>query len=92
MKPTTDWSAVCGKGDPDRVQSIRHLPTWVFHGAKDETVPIKNSRQMVDALKKIDGDVKYTVYPDAGHDSWTATYENPELYEWFLKHTRSDQP
>ena len=22
------------------------------------------------------------------HDSWTATYDNPELYEWLLKHRR----
>ena len=29
-----------------------------------------------------------TVYPDALHDSWTATYENPELYEWLLAQRR----
>ena len=80
---------ICGKGDTDKVQSIRHLPVWVFHGAKDRTVPLERSQQMVDALKKVDGNVKFTVYPDAGHDSWTATYNNPEIYEWFLKHTRS---
>ena len=28
------------------------------------------------------------VYPEAGHDSWTETYNNPELYEWCLRHTR----
>ena len=85
---------ICGKGDPASAQSIRHLPVWVFHGAKDNVVPLKESRQMVDALKKVDGNVTFTVYPEAGHDAWTATYENPELYEWFLKHTRSgnEQP
>ena len=44
---------------------------------------------MVDALKKAGNQVKFTIYPEAGHDSWTATYNNPELYEWFLQHTRS---
>ena len=29
--------------------------------------------------------IVYTVYPGAGHDVWTRTYANPELYEWFLK-------
>jgi predicted peptidase len=44
---------------------------------------------MVDALKKAGAaEVKFTVYPDAGHDSWTATYDNPELYTWLLEHTR----
>ena len=43
---------------------------------------------MVDALRKAGGDVRFTVYPDAGHDSWTATYDNPELYRWLLKQRR----
>jgi len=43
---------------------------------------------MVEALKAIDGNVKFTLYPDADHDSWTRTYDNPELYEWLLKHSR----
>ncbi|QHT67983.1 prolyl oligopeptidase family serine peptidase [Rhodocytophaga rosea] len=79
---------VCGGGDPGRVWSIRSLPIWVFHGAKDLAVPIKQSEDMVNALKKVGNDVKFTVYPEAGHDSWTETYNNPALYEWFLKHKR----
>jgi dipeptidyl aminopeptidase/acylaminoacyl peptidase len=43
---------------------------------------------MVRALKEAGADAKLTVYPDAGHDSWTATYNNPELYTWFLDHRR----
>jgi len=81
---------ICGEGSPEKAGKIKHLPVWVFHGAKDDIVPIKNSEEMVDALKKVDGNVKFTVYPDAGHDSWTATYSNPELYKWFLKHRRSE--
>jgi predicted peptidase len=79
---------ICGGGDPFRVRRLRSMPIWVFHGAKDPTVPVKMSEDMVEALKKAGGDVKFTVYPDAGHDSWTATYDNPELYTWFLEHTR----
>jgi hypothetical protein len=44
---------------------------------------------MVDALKKAGGNVKFTIYAETGHDSWTRTYEDPMLYEWFLKHRRS---
>jgi predicted peptidase len=32
--------------------------------------------------------VLFTVYPDAEHDSWTVTYQKPELYEWMLRHSR----
>ncbi len=80
---------ICGGGNPFTAQKIKHLPVWTFHGAKDKIVPISRSREMVRALKKLGNPVKFTVYPEAGHDSWTQTYENPDLYAWFLKHRLS---
>jgi acetyl esterase/lipase len=44
---------------------------------------------MVEALKRAGGNVQLTVYPEAQHDSWTETYNNPKLYEWFLSHQRN---
>ncbi len=83
---------VCGaiRADVSKVTAskIKELPIWVFHGAKDPTVPIARSEEMVKALKEAGSDVKFTVYPDAQHDSWTETYDNPELYTWFLSHKR----
>ena len=79
---------ICGGGDTTLVQTIRHIPVWVFHGAKDPVVPLQRSEEMVGALKRAGADVKFTVYPEAGHDSWTETYDNPELYEWFLTHRK----
>jgi predicted peptidase len=65
------------------------LPVWAFHGARDDIVPLLGSQQLVDALKRVGGNVRFTVYPNAMHDSWTETYNNPELYEWFLSHRRA---
>jgi len=70
-------------------RGLKTLPVWAFHGAKDNVVPIEESERMVNALKKLGAkEVKLTVYPDATHDSWTETYNNPELYEWLLSHSR----
>ncbi|KAA3609676.1 MAG: phospholipase [Calditrichaeota bacterium] len=79
---------VCGGGTPYFARKMRHIPAWVFHGAQDQVVPLKNSEEMVLALRKAGGEVKFTVYPEAGHDSWTETYNNPEFYEWFLQFER----
>ena len=68
-----------------------HLPVWVFRGAKDRVVPPERSQKMVDALKEHGGNVQLTIYPEAGHDSWTETYDNPELYDWLLKQKRGSQ-
>jgi predicted peptidase len=79
---------ICGGGKPERVVNLKNVPVWVFHGAKDPAVAIAKSEEMVNALRECGGNVKFTVYPDAGHDSWTETYNNPELYEWFLEHRK----
>ncbi|KAA3655815.1 MAG: phospholipase [Calditrichaeota bacterium] len=78
---------VCGGGTPipRTARQMSKIPAWVFHGAKDNVVPISESQKMVDALKKFDADVQFTVYPEAGHDSWTETYNNAALYDWLLK-------
>jgi predicted peptidase len=79
---------ICGGGNAATVRAIRHVPAWAFHGAKDTVVSLEASQVMVDALKACGGSVRFTVYPDAGHDSWTETYANPELYTWLLQHSR----
>ncbi len=75
---------VCGGGDSSYVCAIRNMAVWAFHGAKDDVVPYQESERMVNGLKKLKADVKFTLYPDAGHDAWTATYQNPALYDWLL--------
>lgn len=80
---------ICGGGNPDHAARIAGIPVWAFHGAKDRVVPVSQSQQMVDAVKARGGNVQFTVYPDAGHDSWTATYDNPALARWLLTHSRN---
>lgn len=72
-------------GSPERIKVLKDVPVWAFHGAKDEIVPIEMSKELVDVLRQHNGNVKFTVYPDAGHDSWTETYRNKDLYAWLLE-------
>jgi predicted peptidase len=88
---------ICGGGDPLKllladpkaIAPIRKLPVWAFHGAKDTVVKPEESQRMIDALKKSGAkEVELTIYPDAQHDSWTETYNNPKFYEWLLAHQK----
>jgi predicted peptidase len=87
---------ICGGGDilpvflagPEKRQALGTLGIWAFHGAKDMVVPLLESERMVSALKRTGHKAKLTVYPDAEHDSWTETYNNPAIYEWLLEHKR----
>lgn len=79
---------ICGGGNPEYAGKIKGTPLWVFHGEKDDVVPIQRSQTAVEAIKELNGDVQFTSYPETRHDSWTATYNNPKVYRWMLKHTR----
>jgi len=80
---------VCGGGDPAQAGRIKDLPLRVYHGAKDEAVPLARSQEMVDALKAAGAaDVELIVYPELAHDSWTPTYDDPGLYTWLLTKQR----
>jgi predicted peptidase len=82
---------ICGGGSRAMAMRLKDIPIWVFHGAKDKTVPLKESEEMVNAIRNRGGNVKLTIYPDAGHDSWTETYNNQKLYDWFLEHRKSQK-
>jgi predicted peptidase len=80
---------ICGGGDPKTARQLINLPIWAFHGDKDKTVSLTKSQAMVNAIKTAGGTkVKLTIYPGIGHNSWTKTYNNPEIYKWLLKHRR----
>lgn len=80
---------VCGGGDIAEAERLVTLPIWAFHGNKDNVVPFSESQKMVDALCNLSGDIRFTAYPECGHDAWTATYSNPEFYTWLFSHSRS---
>ncbi|KAJ3044825.1 hypothetical protein HDV00_000702 [Rhizophlyctis rosea] len=80
---------VCGGADAARVSVIKDTPVWNHHGAKDEIIPISESDEVIQALKRCGAkEVEYSIYPEAGHDSWTEAYNRIELWEWFLTHQR----
>lgn len=81
---------VCGGGNPEMAGRLRRLPIWAFHGAKDDVVPIRNMTLMTEAMARVQGDMRTTTYPEAGHDAWSATYANPEFYTWLLGHERTE--
>ncbi|WP_145664568.1 carboxylesterase family protein [Chitinophaga polysaccharea] len=92
---TWDWSSarpekfaaiipISGGGDVNRMPNLKAMPIWAFHSADDPTVNVSNTRVLVNALKALGSNVKYTEYPDGGHDAWTRTYANANVYTWLL--------
>jgi predicted peptidase len=68
----------------ETAKRIGQTPIWIFHGLKDATVPPEESHRMVEALKAAGNHVRYTEYPDVGHNAWDKAYLEPELPAWLL--------
>jgi len=79
---------ICGGGQPYIAGNLKNIPIWAFHGADDPVVPLVRSQEMVDAVNRAGGNAKLTIYPGVGHNSWTEAYNNDELYQWFLSHSK----
>lgn len=82
---------VCGAGTPARAANARSTPIWAFHGSKDATILVSGSRDMVTALWAVDGPIRYTEYPGAGHDVWDDAFAEPALPEWLFSQARAGQ-
>jgi predicted peptidase len=81
---------VCGGGDTALAGRIKAVPIWAFHGDGDRVVKPQRSRDMIAALKAAGGMPRYTEYANTGHDCWTITYANRDLYAWMFAQRRPE--
>jgi predicted peptidase len=84
--------SICG-GSPLRTgdrfapiaRKVGSTPVWVFHGSDDPVVPVTESRQMVEALKHVEGNrVRYSEYKGVGHSVWLNALGERDLMPWLL--------
>lgn len=78
---------VAFRGDGWSPAPAKEIPVWAFHGAKDSVIPIAKAQLLVDQFKAAGGNIRFDPYPNGSHDAstWTATYNNPDLYDWMLR-------
>lgn len=80
---------ICGAGNPNDAEKLKNIPIWAFHGTEDRAVPYKHSVEMVEAIQKVGGNkIRFTTLQHIGHNSWSAAYATPELFDWFNKYQR----
>jgi predicted peptidase len=64
---------------------LKMMPIWAFHGEKDNLVPVSDTQDLIDRLRALGNEVRFTVLPNRDHYILD-TYDNQELYSWFLQH------
>lgn len=76
---------LCGGGDVKNADILKNIPFWVFHGDKDDMVPVERSRAIVAAVKSAGGELmKYTELEGAGHGITGIVYPREDLHEWLF--------
>ncbi len=83
--------SICG-GSPfirgDRfasiVEGVGKTPAWLFHGADDKIVQVSESRQIAAALEAGGGNVKYSEFPNVGHNVWLNALAEKDLLPWLF--------
>jgi predicted peptidase len=83
---------ICGRISPKATEGLTGPlpPTWLFHSARDEVVPVTASDVVHAAFEKLGAPVRYTRYDSVGHvRTWQDAYGDPRLYDWLLEHSRA---
>lgn len=76
--------AICGGANPSIAGNLKNTNWWIFHGGKDEVVLPQYSQNMVAAMKAKGVNVKFTLFPQANHNSWDPAFAEPGLLKWLF--------
>ena len=88
---TCDWSNVCNLAQAN-------TPVWSFHAQDDGVVGVGCTTGAISMLNSCNPPTPplMTIYPTGNHYIWDKAYDtthnlqNPNVYEWFLSHTRTN--
>jgi predicted peptidase len=83
---------ICGGANPATASKLTGTSWWIFHGGKDDVVLPVNSIRMADALRKLKAQVKFTLFPEANHNSWDPAFAEPVLMKWLFSQRKKTIP
>ena len=76
---------ICGGGMYWNAGRLVDVNVWAFHGTDDDVVLARESQEMVKRINAAGGNAICTLYEGTGHNAWTDTYSNPEVFKWLLQ-------
>ncbi len=83
--------SVCGGGRAEWAANIAQTPLWMFHGSKDTVNPPALTEDVYHALVALGATrMRYTNYPDRGHEIWNLAANEPAWTGWMFAHSKCD--
>lgn len=81
---------ICGVNFSWRAENLKNMPIWAFHGDADGIVPVRNSIELVDAIKRTGGNPRLTIMHGVGHEGWDFIYHETDVINWLISNKRED--
>lgn len=85
--------ALCGGATSKTLGNLNKVPLWIIHGTADRAVSVKESRKVMEEMKK-HGETERLIYDEwkgASHGRLARVLYLPETYEWLNKHSLTDK-
>lgn len=82
--------AICGGDLQTNVWAYKNVPLWIFHGGLDDVISPQFSFWIYKALTNVGGKPKFTLYPNANHNSWDKAFAEPDLLLWLFGQQRNN--
>jgi predicted peptidase len=73
---------LCGGGMNWRANYLKDIKIRVYHGRKDDVVPLCQSEAMVNSAKNAGACVEFTIYDDLWHNCWDRAFYETDLIHW----------
>ncbi|MCA9066010.1 MAG: hypothetical protein KDA96_23235, partial [Planctomycetaceae bacterium] len=89
------WSAlisVSGGGDAALAKSLKEIPAWAIHGARDNIVRPSAVQGLISELQEQGATPWLTIVPNAEHDVWKSVFASEDVYRWMLSPTNEGTP
>ena len=81
---------ICGGGMYWNAARLKNIPVLAFHGDSDTVVDVSESIKMVEAVNKIGGNAALTIYKNCGHDAWSRTYADTDVFRQLLTYKKEN--
>ncbi len=77
---------IAGGGDPGMAEQWKNLPIWTVASAGDGTCPVEGTRVVVEALKKVKANIRYTEDPKKSHGEICNAWRDVDgLGDWLFE-------
>ncbi len=85
-------SGIENEFNPEGLKKAAELPIWTFHGTRDSSVPLVETKLLVKIIQKAGGKkIRFTFYEGAGHvEAWERAYDDPETWRWLFSNGVND--